>query len=76
MSLGGLCEDCIYGKHTDHPYNTNMAGREKKVLERVYIDIWRPAQTQSVGGANYFMVIMDGYSSFQTNGSISKLKIS
>jgi len=39
MSLGGLCKDCIYGKHTAHPYNTNVAEREKEVLERVYINI-------------------------------------
>jgi len=40
-SIGGLCEDCIYGKHTAHPYNDNKS-REKEILERVHIDIWGP----------------------------------
>ena len=37
-SIGGLCEDCIYGKHMAHPYNDNKS-REKEILECVHIDI-------------------------------------
>jgi len=65
LSIGGLCEDCIFGKHTAHPYNDNKS-REKEVLKRVYIDIWGPSQVQSAGGALYFMIILDGFSSYRT----------
>jgi len=64
-SIGGLCKDCIYSKHTIHPYNDNKS-REKEILECVHIDIWRPYQIQSAGGALYFMVIMDGFSLYWT----------
>ena len=63
--IGGLCKDCIYGKHTAHPYHKNKS-KESAVLEHVHIDIWRPCQIQSAGGAMYFMIIMDSFSSYRT----------
>jgi len=65
LSIGGLCEDCIYGKHAAHLYNNNKP-REKNVLEHVHINIWGPSQVQSAGGALYFMIIMDSFSSYRT----------
>jgi len=62
-SIGGLCEDCVYGKHTVHPYNDNKS-REKEILECIHIDIWGPCQVQSAGGALYFMIMMDGFLSY------------
>ena len=63
-SIGGLYKDCIYNKHTAHLYNNNKS-REKEILKCVHIDIWGLCQVQSTGGALYFMVIMDGFSSYQ-----------
>jgi len=65
LSIGGLCEDCIYGKYTAHPYN-NSKSREKEIFEHVYIDIWGPSLVQSASSALYFMVIMDRFSSYRT----------
>jgi len=65
MNMKGRCKDCIFGKHTSHTFNDN-GYRETKTLERVYIDLWGPAQTQSAGGVLYFMLIMDGYTFYQT----------
>jgi len=42
LKLDGQCEDCIFGKHTTHPY-TDKGDREKEVLKRIHIDIWGPA---------------------------------
>jgi len=64
-SIGGLCEDCIYGKHTAHPFHKNKL-KESAVLKHVHINIWGPCQIQSAGGATYFMIIMDGFSSYRT----------
>jgi len=63
MALGGMCEDCIFGKHTSHSYNSTTV-KEKDVLECVHIDLWDPAQVQSAGGAHYFMAITDGFLSY------------
>jgi hypothetical protein len=62
--LKALCEDCLFGKQTAHPFN-NTITRETSVLECVYVDIWGPANVQSAGGAKYFMLCMDGASSFR-----------
>ena len=57
----GLCKDCIMGKHTQRPFDDNPAW-ETEVLERVYINLWGPAQTQSNGGKQYMMQVVDGKS--------------
>jgi len=63
--MGGRCEDCIFGKHSTHPFNDN--GYQKmKILERTHIDIWGPSPTQSAGGVSYFMLLMDGHLSYHT----------
>jgi hypothetical protein len=62
--LKALCEDCLFGKQTTHPFN-NTVTRETSVLECVYVDIWGPANVQSAGGAKYFMLCMDGASLFR-----------
>lgn len=62
--IGGICEDCVFGKHSARPYNESSPV-EENVLDRVHIDIWGPATTQSAGGAKYFMLLMDGASSYR-----------
>jgi len=63
-SISRLCENCIYSKHTAHPYNDNKS-REKEILECIHIDIWGPCQIQSTGGVLYFMVIINRFSLYQ-----------
>jgi hypothetical protein len=63
--LRASCEDCIYGTHTTHPFS-NSTVSETEPLEWVHIDIWGPAMTQSAGGAKYFMLIVDGATSYKT----------
>jgi len=65
LTMGGRCEDCIFGKHTAHPYN-DVGHCKTEVLERIHIDIWGPSQMQSAGGVSYFMLFMDGFSSYRT----------
>jgi len=63
--MGGRCKDCIFGKHSTHPFNDN--GYQKtEILERTHIDIWEPLPTQSAGSASYFMLLMDGHLSYCT----------
>jgi len=60
LSIGGLCEDCIYSKHAAHLYSDNKP-REKDILEYIHIDIWGLFQVQSAGSVLYFMIIMNGF---------------
>lgn len=61
--IKGICEDCVFGKHSARPYNEHTP-TEENVLNRIHIDIWGPASTQSAGGAKYFMLLVDGASSY------------
>jgi len=63
--LKALCENCIYGTYTTHPFH-NSTATETDPLECVYIDIWGPASTLSAGGSKYFMLIVDGATSYRT----------
>jgi len=65
LSMNGLCEDCIFGKHATHPFN-ETSSQETELLERIHIDIWGPSQVQSAGGYTYFILIIDGFSSYKT----------
>jgi len=65
LTMGGRCEDCIFGKHSTHPFNGN-GYQEMEILERTHIDIWELSPTQSAGGVSYFMLLMDGHSSYCT----------
>jgi len=38
LIMGGRCEDCIFGKHSTHPFNDN-GYQETEILERTHIDI-------------------------------------
>jgi len=58
-----LCVDCVYGKHARRPF-TQWIEPESVSLERVYIDLWGPAQVDSIGGHRYYMSIDDGGSSW------------
>jgi len=65
LKMQGQCEDCIYSKHSAYLYSKNHF-REKDVLERIHVDTWGPAQTQSAGGTRYFMLMMNSFSLFRT----------
>ena len=61
--LGRMCEDCIFEKHTSHPYNSTTV-KERDVLECMDIDLWGLVQVQLAGGIYYFMAITDGFLSY------------
>jgi len=63
--LKALCENCIYGTHTTHPFHDSTVTKTDP-LECIYIDIWGPASTLSAGGSKYFMLIVDSATSYRT----------
>jgi len=60
-----LCEDCIHGTHTTYLFHDSTA-TETDSLECIYIDIWGPTSTLLAGGSKYFMLIVDGTTSYRT----------
>jgi hypothetical protein len=63
--LDVLCKDCIFGKHTTHPFHDRPI-TESKALECIYINILGPAPVESAGKVKYFMLVIDGAMSYHT----------
>ncbi|PPQ91524.1 hypothetical protein CVT25_008792 [Psilocybe cyanescens] len=71
VEMPGICEDCVYSKQTNRPYDKKVEP-ETKLLEQVHLDLWGPAQVESVGGAKYALVFTDGASSFHKEYFLSE----
>ena len=57
--LTGKCEDCILGRQTRRPFDTETE-KDLKPLELVSFDLWGPSRTKSIGGKVFLMIIVDG----------------
>ncbi|WCJ44212.1 Retrovirus-related Pol polyprotein from transposon TNT 1-94 [Euphorbia peplus] len=55
----GLCEDCIFGKQKRVSFNKGGRTLKKEKLELVHSDLWGPAPVKSLGGAYYYMTLID-----------------
>lgn len=60
-----FCEGCQYGKQHRFPFNQKEY-KATKPAELIYSDICGPMSVQSVGGANYFILMKDDFSGFRT----------
>lgn len=67
----GMCEDCVYGKQTNRPYD-EMVSPETEMLEHVHMDLWGPARVTSTGGAKYALLMTDGAVSFRKSYFLSE----
>lgn len=63
LTVAGLCEDCVYGKHAARPYDAIVEPKGSP-NNRVHIDLWGPSSVPSLGGAVYMMVAVDGGTSY------------
>ncbi|KAF5775409.1 putative RNA-directed DNA polymerase [Helianthus annuus] len=57
----GFCENCIMGKQKRVKF---MKGKHntRGILDYVHSDLWGPARVESLGGARYFMTVIDDFS--------------
>lgn len=55
------CEHCIIGKSHRVKFGKGVHST-RGILDYVHADLWGPAITQSLGGARYFLSIVDDYS--------------
>lgn len=57
----GSCESCIMGKSHRVKFNRSHH-KTKAILDYVHSDLWVPDKHQSLGGARYFLSLVDDYS--------------
>ncbi|KAK9054827.1 hypothetical protein SSX86_025906 [Deinandra increscens subsp. villosa] len=57
----GFCEDCVMGKAHKVRFSTG-SHISKAVLDYIHMDLWGPSRTESLGGARYFLSIIDDFS--------------
>ena len=56
-----FCEHCFYGKQHWVKF-PNVVHTTKAMLNYVHFDCWGPSRVPSLGGARYFLSIIDDYS--------------
>ena len=56
-----FCEGCLAGKMSRKPFPTVGEIQSKHKLQLVHSDVCGPMQTQSIGGAKYFVTFIDDY---------------
>jgi hypothetical protein len=57
----GMCEHCIFGKQKRVSFSKAVHST-KATLDYLHADCWGPSQVPSLGGARYFLSIIDDYS--------------
>ncbi|KAD3641560.1 hypothetical protein E3N88_30784 [Mikania micrantha] len=57
----GFCEHCVLGKAHRVKFHRSTHVT-KGILDYIHADLWGPSRVQSLGGARYFLSLVDGYS--------------
>ena len=56
-----LCEACLLGKQHREKFEKGKAWRARQKMELVHSDLCGPMQTASLGGAEYFVTVIDNF---------------
>jgi transposase InsO family protein len=59
-----LCDDCALGKQHRAPFPRASAYRAERGLDLVHTDLCGPITPTTVGGSNYFLLVVDDYSRY------------
>lgn len=59
-----FCEGCVYGKQHRQPFPKTRARRSLNPGEVFHADLCGKMSTQSMGGANYFLLLKDDFSRY------------
>jgi hypothetical protein len=68
-----FCEACMKAKAMCQPFPEEMANRAHTYGELVHMDLWGPAQTESIAGHLYYISFTDDFSR-ETKARFLKLK--
>ncbi|KAH9769407.1 Integrase catalytic domain-containing protein [Citrus sinensis] len=61
ISVVGFCEECVLGKSSRTRFKT-VVHNTKSTLDYIHSDLWGPSQIKSLGGACYFLSMIDDFS--------------
>ncbi|KAH9679155.1 hypothetical protein KPL71_026007 [Citrus sinensis] len=56
-----FCEDCVLGKSSRVKFSTGIHN-SKRTQDYIHADLWGPTQTAFLGGARYFLSLIDDFS--------------
>ncbi|KAM5574948.1 hypothetical protein ABKV19_014074, partial [Rosa sericea] len=59
-----MCGGCKIGKQIKTPHKVVNSATTTKVMELLHMDLMEPAQTESIGGKIYMLVVVDDFSRF------------
>ncbi|XP_040374637.1 uncharacterized protein LOC121052819 [Rosa chinensis] len=59
-----ICGDCKIGKQTKAPHKVVNSATTTKVLELLHMDLIGSAQSESIGGKSYMLVVVDDFSRY------------
>ena len=59
-----ICEGCVLGKHQVYSFPDKSLSRATSPLDLVHTDLGGPMQTQSLGGATYYITCIDDFSQY------------
>ncbi|KAH9722768.1 Integrase catalytic domain-containing protein [Citrus sinensis] len=72
ISTVGFCEECVLGKSSRTRFKTAVHNT-KGTLDYIHSDLWGPAQIESLGGACYFLSMIDDFSRM-TNRKVRRVR--
>ena len=64
LQIARIYENCIFGKIHIRLYNEEVV-HEKKMLEQVYMDLWRLSLVVSDKKTKYFIILINSISTFR-----------
>uniref|UniRef100_A0A803P917 GAG-pre-integrase domain-containing protein n=1 Tax=Cannabis sativa TaxID=3483 RepID=A0A803P917_CANSA len=56
-----FCNECVYGKSSRIKFNISVHTTMER-LAYIHYDLWGPSRVKTIGGAGYFISIIDDYS--------------
>ncbi|XP_024195878.1 uncharacterized protein LOC112199045 [Rosa chinensis] len=59
-----ICGDCKIGKQTKAPHKVVNSATTSKILELLHMDLMGSAQSESIGGKSYMLVVVDDFSRY------------
>ncbi|KAK9059981.1 hypothetical protein SSX86_020685 [Deinandra increscens subsp. villosa] len=69
--ISQVCEACMVGKQSRHPFPKESEYRASKPLELVSVDLCGPISPTTEGGNKYFMLLVDDFSRYSWGGEFT-----
>ena len=64
FDLDKVCDACVKGKHKKSSFKSKNYVSTSRPVQLLYIDLFGPTRTTSLGGKSYSFVIVDDFSRY------------